>query len=110
MRPDRIQSFIGLAAKAGKTASGEFAAEKAVKSGKAYLVIVACDASANSKKKFSDMCRYYKVPIVHYGDKEMLGYIIGKEIRAMIAVTDPGFAVKIEKMINEKNNIEKISK
>ena len=56
-------SLLGLAAKAGRVVSGEFATEKAVKAGKARLVLVAGDASDNSKKKFSDMCAYYKVPI-----------------------------------------------
>ena len=40
-RPDRVLSMLGIAAKAGKIASGEFSAETAVKSGKAYLVITA---------------------------------------------------------------------
>ena len=35
--------MIGLAQKAGKVASGEFSTEKAVKTGKAYTVIVADD-------------------------------------------------------------------
>ena len=36
----KILNLLGLATKAGKIASGEFAAEKAVKSGKAHLVLV----------------------------------------------------------------------
>ena len=66
-------SLLGLAAKAGRVVSGEFATEKAVKAGKARLVLVAGDASDNSKKKFSDMCAYYKVPIYLVGTKEELG-------------------------------------
>ena len=53
-------SLLGLAARAGKVVSGEFAVEKSVKSGKTFLVLVAEDASANTKKNFSDMCTYYK--------------------------------------------------
>ena len=49
-------SLLGLAARAGKVVSGEFAVEKSVKSGKTFLVLVAEDASANTKKNFSDMC------------------------------------------------------
>lgn len=59
---DKVISLLGLAERAGKIASGEFAAEKAVKTGKARLIIVAEDASDNTKKKFSDMCKYYQVP------------------------------------------------
>ena len=39
----KVLSMLGLAAKAGKVASGEFSTEKEVKSGNACLVIVALD-------------------------------------------------------------------
>ena len=48
----KVLSMLGLAAKAGKVASGEFSTEKEVKSGNACLVIVAEDASDNTKKLF----------------------------------------------------------
>ena len=48
-------SMLGLAMKAGKVSSGEFATEQAVKSGSAYLVILAETASANTQKKFRNM-------------------------------------------------------
>ena len=51
--------MLGLAMKAGKVSSGEFATEQAVKSGSAYLVILAETASANTQKKFRNMCAYY---------------------------------------------------
>ena len=54
-KPDRVLSMLGIAARAGKVASGEFSTEKAVKAGKAYLVLTAEDASENTKKKFRDM-------------------------------------------------------
>ena len=41
----KVLNLIGLATKAGKTASGEFMTEKSVKSGKAFLVIVSEEAS-----------------------------------------------------------------
>lgn len=41
---DKALSMIGLATKAGKIASGEFAVESAVRKGKACLVIIASDA------------------------------------------------------------------
>jgi len=46
---NKILSMISLATKAGKTVSGEFSVEKTVKSGGAYLVIVAMDASDHTK-------------------------------------------------------------
>ncbi len=96
-----VMSMIGMATKAGKTVSGEFMTEKAVKGGKALLVIVAEDASENTKKKFQNMCTYYKVPYYILGRKEQLGHSMGKEIRATLAVTDSGFKTAIEKQLNK---------
>jgi ribosomal protein L7Ae-like RNA K-turn-binding protein len=98
--------MISLATKAGKTASGEFATEQSVKSFRAELVIVATDASDNTKKKFQNMCEFYEVPIYFYGDKDTLGHAMGKEFRASLAVNDLGFAKGIMKHLdNEQNTI-----
>ena len=70
MSQNKALSMIGLATKAGKVASGEFCTEKEVKSGRACLVIVADDASDNTKKKFQNMCDFYQVPIYFYKDKD----------------------------------------
>lgn len=96
-------SLVGLATKAGKTVSGEFMTEKEVKSGKAALVIVADDASDNTKKKFRDMCEFYKVPIYFYADKDTLGHAMGKEFRASLVILDEGFAKGIRKHIDTEN-------
>lgn len=97
---DRVLSMLGLATKAGKIASGEFSVEKAVKSNKAYLVIVSADASDNTKKMFTNMCTFYKVPIYFYADKEALGNAIGKLTRASVAVLDEGFAKSLVKNLD----------
>lgn len=88
----KVLNLIGLATKAGKTASGEFSTEKAVKTGKASLVIVSEEASDNTKKMFSNMCTYYKVPLYMLGEKEELGHAMGKEMRASLAILDEGLA------------------
>lgn len=92
---DKVLSGLSLATKAGKVVSGEFSTEKAVKEKKAYLVIVADDASDNTKKNFSNMCHYYNVPLAFYSDKITLGNAIGKEFRASLAVIDAGLATMI---------------
>ncbi len=104
MRMNKTLSMISLATKAGKTKSGEFMTEKEVKEGNACLVIVAGDASENTKKKFKNMCDFYKVPIYFYGDKDTLGHAMGKEFRASLAVTDAGFAKGIRKHLDTEEN------
>lgn len=97
MNNHKVLSLIGLAMKAGKVASGEFSTEKAVKTGKGYLVIVAESASDNTRKKFRNMCEFYHVPIFYLGEKEELGKAIGKEYRAALAILDDNFAKAIQK-------------
>ena len=101
MKNNRVLSLIGLATKAGKTVSGEFSTEKSVKTGKGLLVIVAEDASENTKKKFRNMCEFYQVPIYFYKDKDTLGHAMGKEFRASLAILDEGFAKTIEKYFEQ---------
>lgn len=104
MIPDKVLSLISLATKAGKTASGEFSTEKEVKCGRAALVIVAKDASDNTKKKFKNMCDFYQVPIYFYADKDTLGHAMGKKFRASLAVLDEGFAKSIRKHMETESN------
>ena len=94
---DKILSMISLATKAGKTAGGEFSVEKAVKERKAHMVIVSVESSDNTKKKFTNMCSFYKVPVYFYGTKEELGHFMGKEFRASVAILDEGFKKALEK-------------
>ena len=101
----KILSMLGLASRAGKIASGEFQTETAVKSGTACLVIVAEDASNNTKKLFQDKCSFYKVPVYVLGSKEELGHAIGKEFRASLAVLDQGFADAVMKKVEQSSQV-----
>lgn len=99
MEQDRILSMISLATKAGKTVSGEFSVEKAVKEKKTFLVVVSDEASDNTKKMFKNMCSFYNVPLYFYGTKENLGHFMGKEFRASLAVTEKGLADSVMKQL-----------
>lgn len=99
MKQDSIISLIGIAKRAGKVVSGEFSTEKAIKEKKAKLVIVAKDASDNTKKLFTNKTNFYNIPLIIYGDKDSLGHGIGCEMRTSVGILDEGFAnVIIEKL------------
>ena len=104
MKQNRILSLLGLATRAAAVVSGEFMTEKAVRSGKAQLVIVGCDASENTRKNFRDMCAHYHVPCFEYATKEELGHAMGKEFRASLAILDEGFAKEITKQMKTEDN------
>ena len=96
-------SLLGLAFRSGNLVSGEFAAREAVRKKTAALIIVANDASDNTKKKFRNMCEFYEVPIYFYKDKDTLGHAMGKEFRASLVILDEGFAKGIRKHIDTEN-------
>ena len=87
-----VYSALGLCAKAGKLVSGETATLEAIRSGKAALAIVSCDASEGTTKKFRDKCRSYGITLSCFGTKEGLGRAIGRQERSCLAVTDSGMA------------------
>ena len=101
---DKVLSMLGLCARARKIVSGEFSTEKAVKEGKAQLVIVAEDASDNTKKLFFNKCEFYEVPCYIYGSKESLGHSIGSQMRSSAAVTDECLASEIIIRLREAQN------
>ena len=99
MEKNKIFSLLGLATRSRNVVSGEFMTEKAVKSYDAELVIVAEDASDNTKKMFRNMCTFYEVPYYEFGSKEELGHALGKEMRASLAIQDEGFSKAIVKLL-----------
>jgi ribosomal protein L7Ae-like RNA K-turn-binding protein len=95
----RLMSLLSLAMKAGKMQTGETAVEKGLQNGTALLVLVATDASDNTKKKFTNKCFYYKKPILITGTKESLSRCVGKNNRSVFTVTDAHFAKGIQSII-----------
>ena len=67
-------NLIGLAQRAGKAVSGGFSVEKAVKEGRAALVIIAEDASDNTKKEVSEHV-YVLPPVIEFSCKDELGQL-----------------------------------
>ncbi|WP_409292338.1 YlxQ family RNA-binding protein [Peribacillus sp. SCS-37] len=93
-------SLLGMAARARKVISGEELVVKEVRNNKAKLVILANDASANTEKKVTDKCRFYKVPLYRAEDRFVLGQAIGKDARVTVAVLDEGFAKKLQTLLD----------
>lgn len=87
----QVASLLGLAMRGRKLATGE-SALKSIQSGKAHLVLIASDASDNTKKKYIDKCTYYQVDYYITGTSEELSNSVGKVNRMAIVVLDAGFA------------------
>jgi ribosomal protein L7Ae-like RNA K-turn-binding protein len=95
MYNNQWKSLLGLANRARKIISGEELSVKEIRSGKAKLILLSEDASANTVKKITDKCKSYGVPFRMIENREVLGHSIGKEARVVVAVLDGGFAKKL---------------
>lgn len=99
MKQNKVLSLLGLAMRGRNLVSGEFQTLEAVKNGSAMLVIIAEDASDNTKKLFTNKCTFYEVPILEYGTKDELGRAIGKDMRSSLGVCDVGLAEAVIKQM-----------
>ena len=102
MAKDRLFNAIGLCMKAGKARSGAFAAENAVRSGSAKLLLLEETASEATKTHYEHLCAAHGVP---FYTVETVGGAIGKDSHIVMAVTDPGFRDMIERAM--RNTDEK---
>lgn len=108
MENKKALSLLGLAVRAGKVESGEFSTEQAIKRKKASLVIVAVDASENTRKQFRDKCAYFKIPLYFWETKETLGSSMGKGFRASLAIVDKKFARGMIEQLDQTEEPEHI--
>jgi ribosomal protein L7Ae-like RNA K-turn-binding protein len=98
---ERLLGLMGIALRAGKLTAGQEPTLKSIRQGKAELIILAADASANTKKVFYDKGKYYNVPVLEMGSMDQLGKALGKGTRAVAAINDAGFARSILKNFEE---------
>ena len=104
MRQNKVLSLLGMAMRGRNLVSGEFQTLEAIRKGSAMLVIIAEDASDNTRKMFTDKCTYYEVPIAYYGTKQSLGKAIGKDFRSSLGVCEAGLADAIRKQLEEEQS------
>jgi ribosomal protein L7Ae-like RNA K-turn-binding protein len=104
MENRKFASLLSLSAKAGFLRTGEEVAERLLKGGEAELVIVAQDASDNTKKKFVNKCFFYEKPVRVFGERDEMSRCVGKRNRAVYVITDSGFAVRLLDLIDGKES------
>lgn len=98
---NKIYSMLGLASKAGRLVSGEDIVRNSIRKNKVKLMILSEDASENTKKRFLNAAEFYKVPVVIWGKKEVLGSSIGKSDRSVIGICDIGFQKNISSLLSD---------
>lgn len=92
---DKLLGTLGLCRRAGKVSIGADKCSKAIKGGSARLVILAADASENTKKDIKNSCAYYNIHHIEYSDKITLGNSVGTGESSVVSVNDENFAKAI---------------
>ena len=92
---ERIASYLSLANKGGKIASGSDQVLDKLKKGGVGLLFIATDISVDIGEKFRAVAKLKGVPCVTLFSKERLGGLLGKELRSVLAVLDSGFVGSI---------------
>ena len=95
---NKILSLLGIVLRSGNLVSGDDTTLSDLKKGKIKLIIIANDASENTKKLFKDKSEYRDVPYIIDFTKEELGKSIGKSGRAVIGIKNDQFATKINEI------------
>lgn len=96
---DKFYSMLGLGKKAGYLMLGETGVIQSIKRKKSHLVIIASNATENTKDRIIPLCEKNNVAYYILGEKEQLGYALGKSLSSMISITDLKFSEVISKII-----------
>lgn len=94
---DRLKSDIHLAKKAGAVVSGGNNVEAGLKNNQFCMLVVADDAAENTLQSFSNKATSHGLSVVQVLTMEELGHILGKHPRAVVGISDPAFATKIQR-------------
>ena len=100
---NNIYNFLGLAFRANKVITGE-SVLKGIRSKRVDLVIIASDASENTKKKYIDKCQFYHVDYLILEDSTHLSNAIGKANRMVFGITDRGFSRTLKDKVRRLTN------
>lgn len=89
----KVLGLLGLANKANHVAIGTNNVVAAIRKNKALLILVAEDASQNTKKQLSDKSKYYNINLINIRvSKSNLGRACGKSETSAVGITDKNFA------------------
>lgn len=101
MPDEKFYGMLGLARNAGCLKTGAAAVQACVRSNaKPHLVIIADNASDNTKRDMWGLCHHYGVPFITVMTGERLGESVGSAASVKLAaVTEKGFAEMLTTLV-----------
>ena len=108
---DKALNYLALARKAGLAELGEEPVGGAARAGKAYVIVVAKDASDHTWRRAKSFAAGTAQQCVRLPySKEEMGFVIGRESLAIAAITDAAMALALVKALPEpEKNAEAIT-
>ena len=97
----RAMNLLSMAARARRILSGAFVVEEALKRKQGTYLLLAVDASEETKAKFSRMAAQMNVPSAELLTMQQLGHCLGKEYRAVAVLIDRGFADRLSAYLRD---------
>ena len=99
---DRALNYISLARKGGMAELGEEPVGAMCRTGKAYLVMVASDASDHTWRRAKSFVAGTEQQCIRLkATKEEMGFVVGRQSLAIAAVTDPALSLALVKSLGE---------
>lgn len=92
MENERFYRFLGLAARAGEVVFGAQACMDAIKKRKAKLILIDGSASENTKKDFTNACKYYRIEMIVLKEEGLLEKYLSKSGNKIAGIISPNFA------------------
>jgi ribosomal protein L7Ae-like RNA K-turn-binding protein len=106
-RADPLE-LLGLAQRAGAVERGVDAARRAVREGRARLILIADDASATQLKKITGLLEHRPVPRRRVAGRAALGAALGAPPLSAVAITRSEFAESMLRRLPSEDGGEQV--
>jgi len=99
---DKALNYLALARKGGLAELGEEPVGAIARTGKAYVILVAGDASDHTWRRAKSYAAGTEQQCIRLGcTKEEMGFVVGRTSLAIAAITDVQLALALVKALNE---------
>lgn len=98
---ERVLGLLGIAARAGAVVMGTERVRERIRNGDVRLVVVASDASNNSRAKVLPLLQALRLPYMVAFSRAELGAAVGKSSLSVLAVTRESLAARVAELFKE---------
>lgn len=106
---NRVLNYLSIARKGGLAELGEEPVGAIARAGKAYLIVVASDASDHTWRRAKSFTAGTDQQCLRLeATKEEMGFVVGRTSLAIAAITDPRLALALVQALEPKEGIKPV--